>query len=63
MTLMNNVNPPEYFHAVSLVLPYNPLIKFAKHRFTRPVDRYWRAVWRGRSSDGLDHQAVILGTS
>lgn len=58
-----NETSPEYLHAVSPVLSYNPFIKFAEHRFTRPVDRRWGAVWRGRSNNGLDHKAVILGAS
>ena len=54
---------PEYLHAMSPVLAYNPRIRSAEHWFNRPVDRCWCAVWPGRSSNGLDHQAGLLGAS
>jgi len=45
------------------VLPHRSLIQPKKRQFTRPVEHYRRAVWRGRSIDGVDHQAILLGAS
>ena len=54
---------PEYIHAMSVVLPHCSLIRSTEHPFTRPAGRCWPDLWNGRRSDGLDHQAVLLGAS
>ena len=51
----------EHCLAVPHVLPHRSCDHFAEHRFACAVDRHQSGLWDGRSSDGLDHQVLLLG--